>query len=242
MSDQNFYVTAAGDTLKIIQGVEPTPLPLRDERLNSTEWAGNIGLPGIMLNHPNQYFQKDKTVVMVDRQKRTIEAWSNPGEAVNHHVKGTIELNAELAVLKINERKAFTQDDFLELLKKEGKRFFPSAAELTNLIAAVRGFAAKVNSQLENTKDPRGNVNQIYKKKVEVPGFPENITIEAPIFKADRLITFVLDISYDVLDSGIYFWFDSSDYKKLVQDGVNSLIDGCLMQIGEESGFIVVEK
>jgi hypothetical protein len=242
MSEQKIIVQPQGDTIKILTGNLPTPLADRDERLQSTKWEGNIGTPGTMLLHPNKYFTTEKTVVQVDRQNKTIEAWSNPGEAVNHYVKGTITLNKELEILRIGEKKAFTQDDFTELLRKDGKRFFPNVSELTTLIGAVKGFAAKVNAQLENSKDQRGNVNQIYKKKVEVPGFPENITIEVPIFKADVPVTFVLDVNYDVLDSGIYFWFDSTDYKKLVQDGVNALIDGCLMQIGEASGFTVIEK
>jgi hypothetical protein len=239
--DQKINVTVNGDTLKILTGTVETPLPLRDERQQSTKFTGNISTPRIMLMHPNGFFNTTKTVVIVDRQAAFIEAESNPGEAVNHSVMGVITLNTEIEELKLGKKSAFPQDDFWQFLKTDGKRFFPDASELTNLVIAVRGFKAKVEAILQNDKDDKSNVNQVYNKKVEVSDFPDLITLEAPIFKASAPVRMVLEVCYNVTNNEVYFWFQSSDYKKMVQDGVNKAIDTELEEI-TKAGFQFIEK
>lgn len=241
MSDQKFYVTAQGDTLKILTGTLPTPLADRDERQQKTSFEGNISTPFILLTHPNKFYSTEKTVVTVDRQARTIIAQSAPGEAVDHFVKGVITLNKEFDELQIGKKNAFPQDEFWQFLKVDGKRFFPDASDLANLVGAVRGFKAKVEAVLQNEKDIKSNVNQIFSNKVEVDGFPDKIMVEAPIFKAAPPVNFFLDIAYKVVNNEVFFWFESSDYKKLLQDGVNELIDREITKI-EEKGFTVIEK
>jgi hypothetical protein len=205
-----------GDTLTIRQGKALELLPPR-----SINIAGDIKTVSSFIKKRKtagsaaglQQIDKDKALVVVDKEKKTIVLSLDPQDAYGAVITAKMEPNPDLEKFGINKNVQFSQKELVNLLKFS-RLYFEDFGTHGTLLKAYQVFSAKTYTDLSGDSDNRGNKNFAFNKKVET-GLPTSFIMNLPIFKGQKPKRFMVEICLDVTDAAASFWFESIELAEL---------------------------
>jgi hypothetical protein len=207
----------SSNTLTILEG---KALELKQpEKINI---AGNIDSISGFLNKRYdgrvgkdlQFVDKDKAIVIVDKDAMEITLQLDPQNTFGPVIKGSLELSTELAVFHINESKMFKREEFVNLLRFN-RLSFDNKEQHEKILKAYMSFEAKTNTDLAAASDTRGNKAASINKQV-TSNIPTDFVLLIPIFKGKGPLRFRVEICLDVTDGGARFWLESTELHELI--------------------------
>lgn len=162
-----------------------------------------------------QTVDKNKAVVLVNKENMTITLKLDPENHYGATISGNISLSPELKQFCINNTKMFQREELVKLLRFS-KMFFADADVHYKILTAYQQFKASAYVDMNVGNDQRGNKNMQMDKVVKTD-LPDAFLLTLPIFKGEQSKTFRVEICLDVNDGGGRFWFESVELHELVE-------------------------
>lgn len=195
----NLHVAEGQDEVIIRHGAAAEKIPFR----KSLEISGNIDLPRLHLQNPPDWlvYYPEKCIdaplsfsfVMVDREAMLITFTEDQGMPWESRYRGDLRLDPRFAKFGVNSDKYYTTLELADFIKMN-RSFFETKDSAMRLVKELRSFKAKVDKDIENSDDGRGNKKLLLAQKLD-SNIPEAFNLTIPIFKGGGKQTIAIEIS-----------------------------------------------
>jgi hypothetical protein len=144
-------------------------------------------------------------------------------------ISGKLLQNPDLAAFGINTEKVFTITDFQKFIRL--RRFlFSEPDQWDTILRQLSAFKAKISTQIEDTKDQRGNVQKGMSRSLSAE-IEMSFVLNLPVFVGQPAKKFRVDIGLDVTDaSSVLVYLSSADLSEL-------MASECINAINEQLDF-----
>lgn len=177
--------------------------------------------------------------VIVNREQLSITLNCDENYPYVTTIKGQLEMSEQFEKFGINKYEYVTPIQMAELIKMN-RSFFENRQVAMNLVTQLRGFKAKVEKDLENTDDTRGNRKQMINQVVD-SNIPDSFTIVIPVFKGQKANEIECEVYINPED--LTCTLVSPSAEDIIQDTRNYLIDDVLKEIqGLCSDIPIIEQ
>lgn len=228
---------AVGD-LTIRKGDAP-----RIHEPKAISYAGDIRTVGTFVEGRKQVDNLQKvnpstTIVVVDKEKGTIDLHTDPNDQFGSSAKGTLSISDELKIFSINENVQYSQKQLIKILKFNRIHFADPAVQ-EDLLKQYMAFS--FNTKLDghaNLGDNQGNKSAAFAKTVDT-NIPKFFNLKIPIYKGERSLVFKVEICLDVTDSGATFWFESVELHELQQIEKELIFE---RELAKCEGLVIIHK
>lgn len=207
-------------TLIILEG--EAAKPLNNHPVKNTI-SGDINSIVNYLQHREALLDRNTVVIYFDEVKGVITLNANPSDELALVIVAKSESYPDLDKFSINQDKTFTQTN-LEQLIKMSRIYFADRDEHSKILIELGNFKAKVQSELEASKDKRSNETKNFSKQV-TSGLSADFKLSMPLFKGSENSVFRVEICYDVTDSSVRFWLESVELFELQKDAVKKAFE-----------------
>lgn len=205
-------------------------LIIREGEAEKISYPWKVVIDGV-IGSPKEWFEKRKALhdmdamhLIYDKSKGTITLVVNerfPDEGFI--VKGALQTHPDLAKFKINTTETRTVKETMNFLKMN-RIFFTDKDLNGKIVLSLQNFKAKVEQEIEDISDLRGNEKASKTQKLEA-GLAESFEICVPLFKGQAPRTFKVDILCHINDGAVQIYFESRDLKEMEMGGIESIID-----------------
>lgn len=201
------------NTLVVLEGNAPeqhNPKPLS---IN-----GNIDAPSRFIEGRKDDFKDAARHCLVSKTEGKIELVLNEQSVVDKYtIVGKIEVSKKFLNLGINSDKtAYSPEELANKLKLL-RAMFVSNIEHSNICSTLRNLKAKVNSDIENLNDRKGNVTANFKQTVE-SNMPDAIKLKLPLLEGEEPIEIEVSILLEANGSDIKCYLESIDAAELIEE------------------------
>jgi hypothetical protein len=196
--------TGAADTIE-----KPEPLTI----------SGTIDSPSRYIDYRKENIEVKTSHALVSKSEGTIQLIVNESwPLLKHSITGKIETSKIYQALGINNPGKFYAPKELSKKFKLLRSIFPDKAEHAKVVGALFNFQAKVNSNLNDEDDRRGNKSILFEQAVE-SNVPESFEINIPLIEGEESQSIKIDI---VIEAGssldIKCFLESADAAELVDE------------------------
>lgn len=229
-----------GTTLTVLQGnalplVAPNKINIAGDIKTVSSFIAKRKSAGLVAGL--QQIDKDKAIIAVDKEKKTITLSLDPQNAFGAVITAKMEPNPDLEKFGINKNVQFSQKELVNLLKFS-RLYFEDFDKHGSLLKAYQVFSAKTYTDLSGDSDNRGNKNFAFNKKVET-GLPTSFVMNLPIFKGQDPKRFMVEICLDVTDAAASFWFESVELAELSEIEGSKILEQVLEACAD---YVVIWK
>lgn len=215
----NLHVKEGTNEVIIRHGEAEPIVPFR----GTVEITGNLSVPRIHLTNPSKWLTKkavdlgplytkeqlaeEKSVsdsplhwsyLRVNRDKGLIEFIEDAGNPWEARFAGSLQFDPRFKKFKINTGESWTTLDLANFIKMNRSQFETKDKAML-LVSELRNFKAKIDKEIENAADERGNKKILIAQAVE-SNIPESFNIKVPVFKGYPEQTLEVEISIDPND------------------------------------------
>jgi len=236
MEAHNFEFNVVGDEegrVVILQGQAPKPKPLYRQTPYDV-----LGGPGTVLEivskEPIKSIIKDRVdehndlFLAIDRDNFTIKLSVNTSlSTVEDKYVSALVLSKELKEFGINTGKDYTTFELAQFIKMN-RTCFESKSKAMELVSILQNFKAKVDKDIENADDTRGNKKLLLQQTVD-SNVPESFSLTIPIFKGIEPQTIEVEIMIDAQDLSCQLVspeakdFIDTEARRIMDDEINQI-------------------
>lgn len=215
MEKEQINLHVNGDKVTILHGLLNTPKePLK------VEITGNIDTISRYLEK-KEIEIKDSHVI-INRENLTVTLITDERDPYKKSVIiAGLEISEDVMAFEINSGKQYSPRDLAEMLKMN-RYCFSSKEQANKLITDLMNFKAKIDREIEQKNDNRGNVSAV-KHQVVQSNLPEVFSIDAEIYKGTgkKNIPIEVVIHADTLACQLV----SAEFNELKKEVRDSIID-----------------
>ena len=172
--------------------------------------SGTLGVPREHLEKPSVWLtarldpkvrKEDQDPVLnfshlqVNRDKGTITFTEDAGNEWENKYIGALVFDPRFEKFGINSGRSYTTIELSHFIKMN-RSHFETKDKAMLLVSQLRDFKAKVDKQVENMADERGNRRILQAQAVE-SNIPESFHITVPVFKGCAAQTLEVEIAID---------------------------------------------
>lgn len=218
----------------IIEMRKGEALPLREPEKLAI--AGNIDTVLRFLEKRIALIEQKSAHIVVNRETLSICLYVDETSYYSSGILGNAELDPKFKKFEINTGKSWTTFELADFIRMN-RAFFEKPDEAISLVTDLRSFKAKVNKEIENSDDKRGN-RDIVRRQVVESNIPANFKISVPLFKGfeKRTIEVEIDIDADTLNCRLV----SPHAAELIANETDAIVDDQLRAINLIAPEIVV--
>lgn len=242
MAENKYYVTPTGNEIIIREGNAVEPLPLKEPKIINI--SGDIKSISSFLSkrdagHSSQDVDKNKVVVQVDKNARTITMQLDPENHYGATITGKLEASEELKQFGINTSNTKDRKQLLDLIRFN-RLFFPDKLQHERVVNGLYKIRFKSETEIKQAQDNAGNkTNNLEIKTVADDGFIKEFTLEVPLFKGFAPEKITVEICYEVINGAIVFWLESVGLKEATDSQVDAIFEQELKSCAD---FVVINK
>lgn len=159
--------------------------------------------------------------VYVDRDNMSIELVVDAGAVWESKYKGILKEDEGFKLFAINTGKSYTTFELAELFKMNRSHFETKDIAM-KLVNELVNFQAKVNKQLQDSDDSRGNKTFLMQQAVE-SNIPKAFNLNIPIFKGFEKHLIEVEVSISARDFSCTLI--SPEANDIINETKNGLID-----------------
>lgn len=233
---------AVGSTLTILEGTAPTPLPLKEPKIINI--SGDIHSVANFLKdraagHSSQQVDKNKAIVTVDKNGRTIVLQLDPENHYGATITGKLEDSKELEPFKINAEHTFTREGLLKLVRF-ARVWFDNKDQHTKIVENLSKITLKTETEMQAANDRQGNKKGMIDQKVNKPeNWISEFILLAPIFKGGKNEKIRVEICMDVTATGFCFWLESPELVEAIEGAIDGIFTA---ELENCDGFVIIHK
>lgn len=204
--------------------------------------SGIIGVPFEFLSkrisESNQIDQK-RCHIIVDREKVLITlVTSEDNEYQTGRVAGKLEIHPKFKEFGINQAKAWEPKQLGDFFRTN-KVFFPDKQENAKLVTDLKNFKAKVNANMEKSKQDNGSMNVSYSQVVD-SNLPGSFKASIPVFKGMGNFELEVEVLADVNGMDVSLMLICPAAVQLLEELRNQVIDEQIAKFRELAPEIAI--
>lgn len=190
----------------------------------NTKITGAIDAPSRWVESRKGLFDPKKSFTKINRDEKTITMHVDE-QAANgwYNIQGRLLLSKEFAELGINTEKQYSPNQLANVLKLR-RSIFEKPTDHAFIISTLRNIKAKINKQMEESDDTRGNIGKHFEQTVE-SNMPEAFTITLPLIKGEPKVTFQVNVLLHANGGDIVCTLESLDAAEFIDDICERRID-----------------
>lgn len=222
MEDKKIVINAAQgvSVIHLLEGEAPKNFYPTKVKVSGNAHAVSDFIKGLSCN-----LDVCKVIITINADRLSIVLDSDPeSENEGYIVTAKIEKFLDLQNFGINQEKFFSLKDLEKHIRMNRFYFADKDAHMA-LAGQLRSFKAKVDSDITQMQDQRGNKANAFNKTV-TSDLAADFVLTIPIFKGGEPKTFRVEICYDVTDSAVRFWLESVELFELEKSMAETLLNG----------------
>lgn len=206
--------------------------------------VGNIQAPRALYDIRKKipdYFSPERTHVIVDRTAGTMILVQNDRDVFGATVTGKLEQTDEFKTFGLNTGKTYAPDELAKLLKRNRAYISSGADDLAAIISDLQNFKAEFVSNVEKSKDERGNQSNLFVVAVK-SNVPTKFKLSLPIYKGGMVERFEVEIHLNVRNGqAVECFLESPEANDLLITKRDEIINDELSDF-DADGIPVIEK
>lgn len=206
---QNLSVKVEGEQKEL---VIRTGEALREREPQQINITGNILAPGNWLDVRKAEKQRDHCKFSFNEMKIVFVKNETSGYATT--ITGELKLNPDLKKFQINSDKQWTTADLAKFLKMN-RLFFADADQCAKIIAELNSLKAKIQTEIEQSQNNRGNSKSLVNTKVD-SNVPLKFKLKMPVFIGFKEKVFIVEIGIETSDREIQLWLESAELNEII--------------------------
>lgn len=209
--------------------------PKEPQPINIT---GTIESPLRWLEKRVNLIDQKQANVAVNRDEMSISLVDKETDFYNNAVKGELKPSKEMVEFGINTDKKWEPIKLSQFLKMH-RAFFTDKSENMMLVSTLKNFKAKVNQDIERSKEENGSKTDNYSQVVD-SNLPKSFKLFIPLFKGFACEEIEVEIYADVDGRDVSLTLVSAGANEAIEEYKNKVIDEQLGAISLIAPDIVI--
>lgn len=220
----------------IREGKAPVALDPKEPKLVNI--IGTIDAPFRWLEKRIELINQRESNILVNRDKKRISLTINETNFYQTGIGGLLQASKEMEEFGINSEKKWEPIKLSQFLKMH-RAFFTDKSQNMMLVSTLKNFKAKVNQDIERSKEENGSKVDNYSQVVD-SNLPKSFKLNIPLFKGFVCEEIEVEIYADVDGRDVSLSLVSAGANEAIEEYKNKVIDEQLDAIRQIAPDIVI--
>lgn len=153
-------------------------------------------------------------------------------------ISGVLQLSKEMMAFGINTEKNWEPIELSQFFKMH-RAFFNDKSENMKLVSTLKNFKAKVNQDIERSKEENGSRTDNYSQVVD-SNLPKSFKLNIPVFKGFACEEIEVEIYADVDGRDVSLSLVSAGANEIIEEYKNEMFDEQIEAIRKVTNDIVI--
>lgn len=227
-----------GTPIEVIirEGKAPVALDPKEPRV--VEIYGTITSPLRWLEKRIQLINQKESNIIIDRDNMNIRLIINETDFYRTSIEGSLQPSKEMIEFGINSEKKWEPIKLSQFFKMH-RAFFKDKTENMMLVSTLKSFKAKVNQDIERSKEENGSRVDNYSQVVD-SNLPKSFKINVPLFKGFACEEIEVEVYADVDGRDVSLSLVSAGANETIEEYKNNVLDEQIRLISEIAPDIVI--
>lgn len=227
-----------GTPLEVIVREGEAPKSLDPKEPETINIIGTIDAPYRWLEKRVELIEQKKAHINVNRDSNAIVLIIDENNYYRSSIRGILQPSKEMQDFGINTGTVWEPAKLAQFFKMH-RAFFEDKSENMMLVSTLKNFKAKVNQDLEQSKEDNGSKTDNYSQVVD-SNLPKSFKISIPLFKGFDCETIEVEIYADVDGRNVSLTLVSAGANEAIESYKNKVIDEQLSNITQIARDIVI--
>lgn len=200
--------------------------------------SGTIDAPFRWLGKRVELIDQKKANIIVNRDKMAMSLSINETDYYQSKISGVLQESKEMVEFGINTDKKWEPIKLSQFFKMH-RAFFKDKSENMMLVSILKNFKAKVNQDIERSKEENGSKVDNYSQVVD-SNLPKSFKLNVPLFKGFACEEIEVEIYADVDGRDVSLSLVSAGANEAIEEYKNKVIDEQLKHISLIAPDIVI--
>ena len=191
--------------------------------------SGTIDAPFRWLEKRVELIDQKKANIIVNRDKMAMSLSINETDYYQSKISGVLQESKEMVEFGINTDKKWEPIKLSQFFKMH-RAFFKDKSENMMLVSTLKNFKAKVNQDIERSKEENGSKVDNYSQVVD-SNLPKSFKLNVPLFKGFACEEIEVEIYADVDGREVSLSLVSAGANEAIEEYKNKVIDEQLKHI-----------
>lgn len=227
-----------GKPIEVVLREGEAPVALDPKEQERVVINGTIDAPLRWLEKRVELINQKSSNIIVNRDKMGQALTIDETNFYQTEINGILQASKEMMEFGINTDKKWEPIKLSQFFKMH-RAFFKDKSENMTLVSALKNFKAKVNQDIERSKEENGSKTDNYSQVVD-SNLPKSFKLNIPLFKGFANEEIEVDIYADVDGRDISLSLVSAGANEVIEEYKNKVIDEQLDAIRQIAPDIVI--
>lgn len=228
----------SGTPIEVVLREGKAPIALDPKEPNPVDITGTIDSPLRWLEKRVELMDQKQANITVDRDNMKISLVDKETDYYNNGITGVLQPSKEMVEFGINTEKKWEPIKLSQFLKMQ-RAFFTDKSQNMMLVSTLKNFKAKVNQDIERSKEENGSKVDNYSQVVD-SNLPKSFKLNIPLFKGFACEEIEVEIYADVDGRDVSLSLVSAGANEAIEEYKNKVIDEQLDAIRQIAPDIVI--
>lgn len=229
-----------GKPIEVVLREGEAPVALDPKEPERVVINGTIDAPFRWLEKRVELINQKETNIIVNRDKMGLALTIDETSYYQTEINGILQPSKEMLEFGINTDKNWEPIKLSRFLKMH-RAFFTDKSQNMMLVSTLKSFKAKVNQDIERSKEENGSKVDNYSQVVD-SNLPKSFKLNIPLFKGFANEEIEVEIYADVDGRDVSLSLVSAGANEAIEEYKNKVIDEQLDAIRQIApGIVIVE-
>lgn len=199
---------------------------------------GTIDSPLRWLENRLETIDPESAHIIVNRDEMKICLTIKEKDYYKTVISGVLQLSKEMMAFGINTEKNWEPIELSQFFKMH-RAFFNDKSENMKLVSTLKNFKAKVNQDIERSKEENGSRTDNYSQVVD-SNLPKSFKLNIPVFKGFDREEIEVEIYADVDGRDVSLSLVSAGANEIIEEYKNEMFDEQIEAIRKVTNDIVI--
>lgn len=227
-----------GTPIEVVLREGEAPVILDPKEPERVVISGTIDTPFRWLEKRIELINQKASNIIVNRDVMGIALTVDETNYYQSDIRGELKTSKEMMEFGINTEKKWEPIKLSKFLKMH-RAFFTDKSQNMMLVSTLKNFKAKVNQDIERSKEENGSKVDNYSQVVD-SNLPKSFKLNIPLFKGFACEEIEVEIYADVDGRDVSLSLVSAGANEAIEEYKNKVIDEQLEQIRQIAPDIVI--
>lgn len=227
-----------GAPIEVVLREGEAPVALDPKEPERVVINGTIDAPIRWLEKRVELINQKATNIIVNRDKMRMVLTIDETSYYQAEINGILQASKEMQEFGINMDKKWEPIKLSQFFKMH-RAFFKDKSESMTLVSTLKNFKAKVNQDIERSKEENGSKVDNYSQVVD-SNLPKSFKLNIPLFKGFSCEEIEVEIYADVDGRDVSLSLVSAGANEAIEEYKNKVIDEQLDAIRQIAPDIVI--
>lgn len=227
-----------GAPIEVVLREGKAPVALDPKEPERVVINGTIDAPIRWLEKRVELINQKATNIIVNRDKMRIALTIDETSYYQTEINGILQASKEMQEFGINVEKKWEPFKLSKFIKMH-RAFFTDKSQNMMLVSTLKNFKAKVNQDIERSKEENGSKVDNYSQVVD-SNLPKSFKLNIPLFKGFACEEIEVEIYADVDGRDVSLSLVSAGANEAIEEYKNKVIDVQLDAIRQIAPDIVI--